>query len=223
MTTLLENVLFDPYFATDWHMTLAERSALLQILSHIRPEVSIEIGTFRGGSLRPIAMYSKRTYTFDVDPNQHRMAPLFRNVEFITGDTKETLAPVIQALINSEESLEFVLVDGSHEEDGVKNDLIECLKYIPKKKPLVIVMHDSCNPVVRRGIVASPWGECPYVHALDLDFVPGMLYNRADINNEMWGGLAVAVLLPQVREGNVAVTASFEYSRLALLTKSIYK
>lgn len=223
MTTLLENVLFDPRFAADWHMTLAERSALLQVLSHIQPEVSIEIGTFRGGSLRPISTYSKRVYTFDIDPNQHRMAPLFSNVEFITGDTRETLGPVIQALLNSNESLEFILVDGSHEEAGVKNDLIECLRYIPKKKPLVIVMHDSCNPIVRRGIVASPWEECPYVHALDLDFVPGMLYSRADIKNEIWGGLAVAILLPQVREGNVAVTANFEYSRLALLAESIYK
>ncbi|MGV3580263.1 class I SAM-dependent methyltransferase [Brevundimonas sp.] len=222
MSVALEDVLFDLTPGQDWHMQYSERVALHYILSRINPDVSIEIGTFRCGSLGPISRASKNVYTFDIDPNQHRNKAQFPNVEFITGNSAHTLPPIIEYLNKSERELEFILVDGSHEEEGVRLDLVECLKYRPKKSPTMIVMHDSSNPVVRAGIKKAPWQECPYVHALDLDFVPGMLYNRADIAGEIWGGLAVALMLPQPREGDLVPWSTFEPSRSVLMQHSIY-
>jgi hypothetical protein len=57
---------------------------------------------------------------------------------------------------------------------------------------------------------------------LDLDFVPGMLYDRPDIKGQIWGGLAVAVLLPESREGALPVQSSFEASRRVLMDNSSY-
>lgn len=222
MNSLLTKVLFDQTYDTDWHMSLAERSAMLQILNHIRPEVSIEIGTYHGGSLRPISRLSKKVFTFDIDPNQHRIGSMFPNVEFITGNSRVTLPPLIESLNNTGANLQFILVDGSHDEDDVRVDLAHCLRFVPKQRPLVILMHDSWNPSVRKGIIEAPWRQCAHAHVLELDFVSGVLFDRADIRNQIWGGLAVGILLPEPRQGEFVIEAGFEYSRSVLITRSIY-
>jgi len=212
MPSIFNTTIFGEQFDTDWHMQGGERATMLYLLNAVRPQVSVEIGTFRCGSLRPIAHLSKRVYTFDIDPNQHRAKTDFPNVEFVTGDTAVTLQPVIEMLSSGEDSLDFILIDGSHETEGVRIDIEACLRYHPRKSPCIIVMHDSSNPVVRQGIMAADWNGCPYVHGLDLDFVPGALYGRADIRNQIWGGLAVAVLLPEPRSGALEIQANFSHS-----------
>ncbi len=223
MPALLDQFLVGPKWSDDWHMTASERSVLIRVLEQSRPDVSIEIGTFRCGSLRPIAHYSRRVITFDIDANQHRVATAFPSVDFVTGDSSLTLPPVIEALNASEhEELDFILIDGSHEADGVRADIAACLAYRPKRSPTVILMHDSSNPDVREGISSAPWDTCPYVHELDLDLCPGALYERADISGEIWGGLAGALLLPEPRAGALARQAFFAASRQAMLVQSSY-
>lgn len=213
----IDNVLFDERINKNWHMTFAERAGLLYVLQRAKPELSIEIGTFLGGSLRPISSYSNRVITFDIDANQHRDTSLFTNVTYVTGDSGETLPREIENIRVSEAELNFILIDGSHETDGVLADINSCLRYEPKNKPTYILMHDSSNPKVRDGIMNASWASNPHVHGIDIDFVPGLLYDRSDIKDQIWGGLALAVLLPQRRSGNIDVTASFEYSRRKLL------
>ncbi len=223
MPSVLENILFDPDLNQNWHMQLSERAALMHILRRLKPEVSIEIGTFQCGSLRPIADASKRVYTFDIDENQHRIRPLFPNVTFVTGDSAVTLPPIIDQLNAGDEEVNFILVDGSHEKEGVTSDLLQCLRYIPKSGPTIILGHDSANPAVRAGMLSVPWNDYPHVHTVDIDFVSGMLYDRPDIDGQIWGGLAAITLLPEKREGQVYINMPFERSRQALLAKSIYR
>lgn len=212
MPTAFDTAIFSRDWDTDWHMQGGERTALIHLLTTATPSVSLEIGTFRGGSLRPIAHFSKRTYTFDIDPNHRQLQPLFPTVEFVTGDTSRTLPPVIDAITKSGEELGFILVDGSHETAGVLADIDACLRYRPRTKPCFIAMHDSANPAVRKGIRAAGWQRCMHAAGLDLDFVPGALYARADIRNQIWGGLAVAVLLPETRVGSLPIRDNFEYT-----------
>jgi len=212
-----EHLLFKEWSRYDWHMTFCERAALLHVLRIADPEISIEIGTFRAGSLAPISDFSEKVFTFDIDPNHHRVHPQFSNVEFITGDTSKTLHAIVDQLNESDAEVNFILIDGSHETSGVCSDITECLRYIPKTNPTYIMMHDSSNPDVRAGILSAPWQDCSYVHRLDLDFVPGCLYDRPDIANQIWGGLALAVILPNRRVGDLPIDASFEYSRQAFL------
>lgn len=223
MPLLIDQFLVGSKWNEGWHMTPSERSVLIRVLEMSKPDVSIEIGTFLGGSLRPIAHYSKRAITFDIDVNQHRNAGAFPSVDFKTGDSAQLLPPVIEGLNKSDdEELNFILIDGSHEVEGVRADIAACLAYRPKRKPTIILMHDSSNPKVRAGIESAPWSECPFVHELDLDLCPGSLYDRADISGEIWGGLACALLLPVPRAGTLIHQAGFQHSRLALLKMSSY-
>jgi len=212
MGTTFDATLFSEAWDTEWHMHGGERAALLYLLNLLRPQVSIEIGTFRGGSLRPISHYSKKTYTFDIDPAQHRIAPLFPNTEFITGDTALTLAPVIDTISRSIAELNFVLVDGSHDTPSVRQDINICLKYVPRSTPCVILMHDTANPNVREGILTADWDLCAYAHALDIDFIPGILHPRKDIRNQFWGGIGVGLLLPKRRIGPLDTRTIFTHT-----------
>ena len=45
-------------YSYEWHMLPSERVALEYILRKLKPEVSIEIGTFKAGSLQVISRYS---------------------------------------------------------------------------------------------------------------------------------------------------------------------
>jgi len=212
MATTFDTQLFGKAWDTDWHMQGGERAALLYLLNLFRPKVSIEIGTFRGGSLRPISFFSGKTYTLDIDPHHHSLAPLFPKVEFVTGDTAVTLPPIIDAICRRGDELGFVLVDGSHEMAGVRQDIDACLRYVPSTAPLVIAMHDSSNPAVRAGILAASWQDCLHAHALDVDFVPGLLHPRKDIRNQLWGGIAVGLLLPERRTGSLDLRTSFAHT-----------
>ncbi|UVK44422.1 class I SAM-dependent methyltransferase [Mesorhizobium sp. AR07] len=203
----------------DWHMQLSERVALMYVLSRFQPDISIEIGTFLGGSLRPISAASRQVYSFDIDD---RSFPGLPNVEFVTGNSSVTLLPVIDRINASDREINFILIDGDHSEDGVKADIATCLRYIPKTRPTIILLHDSCNPDVRKGIIDAPWSDSPYLHELDLDFVPGVLFDRPDLKGQIWGGFAAALMTPERRTGNVSLQAPFEPSRLAMLEKSIY-
>lgn len=224
--SLHEDVLFDPRLNQEWHMLPCERTTLIYLLQRLTPDVSIEIGTFRGGSLRPISAHSRRVFTFDIDANQHRIKPQFPNAEFVTGDTAQTLPEVIRQLNQEGAEINFVLVDGSHEEAGVLADLTNCLEIVPRNRPCVILMHDSFNPAVRAGILKAPWSKNPHVQGVDIDFVPGALYDRQDIAGQLWGGLALAVLTPEPRPGGADTPApmfsKFDHSRNVLLEKSIY-
>ena len=45
---------------------------------------------------------------------------------------------------------------------------------------MFIAVHDSGNPECRRGISSASWASSPYVHSVELDFVPGQIIEHAD-------------------------------------------
>jgi hypothetical protein len=117
------------------------------------------------------------------------MRERFNNVTFYTGNSADLLPTVLNA-----NGLGFVLIDGDHSEDVVRND-INCLLRMVPKQPVAILLHDSANPECRAGILSADWERCPYVHYLELDFVIGELMP----DGELWGGMAYAILLPTPR------------------------
>ena len=44
------------------------------------------------------------------------------------------------------------------------------------------------------------WTSSPYLHFIHLDYVPGELCSDTETCNEMWGGLALAVMFPEKRK-----------------------
>jgi hypothetical protein len=194
-------------FDLEWHMTRAERIILMHLLQKFRPEVALEVGTYRGGSLQAISRHSGDVVTVDIDPKiPSLLAGRFSNVAFETGDSTQLLPTLVERL--SSELLGFVLIDGSHQEKFVRHDINAVLKIVPRR-PIAMVMHDSFMPACRAGIRGAEWAACPYVHYVELDFVSGCFLPRFNsVGSSMVGGFAFALLKPEPRVGELEIYES---------------
>jgi len=201
----LNDLLFGEYIE-DWLMTQQERMAVISLLERIRPECAIEVGTLHGGSLSAIAKYAKKVYTLDCNhDSKEKLADQFQNVEFVTGYSNDTLPPLLKKLQKEGTPVEFVLIDASHTAEGVKQDIENLIKYVPQK-PLYIVIHDSFMPECRQGMMQANWASSPYVHFVEIDFIPGRFNSDPGEKSycKMTCGLAVAMMLPVKREGELS-------------------
>lgn len=201
----IRDVVFEGYLQSS-QMSDAERCSMIMLLDKLRPECAIEVGTADGGSLSMIARYAKKVYSLDIDPTcKERFQSRFPNAEFVVGDSRKTLPTLLRTLQASNEKLAFVLIDGLHTFAGVKADIENVLAYVPTC-PLYVALHDSFNPECRRGMAAADWASSPFVHYVELDFVSGQ-FNRIETSGarNMWCGLALALMLPERREGDLII------------------
>jgi len=146
----------------------------------------------------------------DIDPEVPSRFPLPANVDLRIGDSAVLLADLLDELDAAAVALDFVLIDADHSAVGVRRDIETVIhRPAPPQAPMFIVMHDSGNAECRQGINSAEWASCPYVHHVELDFVPGQIIEHAirDDRGEVWGGLALAYLLPQPRTGDLVVNA----------------
>jgi hypothetical protein len=194
-----------------WQMTRWEKFAFVGLLDHAKPDVAIEIGTYRGGSLQVIAPRARKVYSLDIEPEcKEELSSRFENVEFHTGDSREILPKLLAEVDQRGERLGFVLVDGDHSAEGVRADLENLLTYRPRCD-LFVLCHDSFNPECRSGMLAANWSGSPYVHQVEIDFVPGVFHKEAFDTagaRTMWAGLAVAWMRPQERRESLVIRQS---------------
>lgn len=197
-------------FLLDWSMSRAERYALLYFLQKIKPATSIEIGTYNGGSLQAISLFSDHVYAIDNDPSvAKKLDTTFSNVTFTTGDSKQILPQLIANLREQKISPQFVLIDGDHSTKGVYTDLRNILCIEPLND-CYIFLHDTFNPQCRKGIKQYDFSENAYIHYIDIDFVPGEM-----INGNMWGGLGLIILKSKKRSKPLIVNEAYrsKYNR----------
>jgi hypothetical protein len=183
-----------------WQMDPGERAALEGLLCQIRPNLSIEIGTADGGSLRSIARYSGHVHSFDlaVPPNDiNELA----NVTIHTGDSHVLLPEVLDEIARDDQNVDFVLVDGDHTSDGVERDTRDLLASAAVNTT-VIVFHDTMNDEVRAGLAHIDIEAEPKVTYYDPDFLAGRLHYRSDLHHQLWGGFGVMVLGAANRSNN---------------------
>lgn len=210
-------------FILDWSMSRAERFTLIYFLQKIKPGITIEIGTYNGGSLQVISKYSGHVYAIDNDPSvEKKLNDHFTNVTFNIGDSKEIVPKLAETLSHQQLHPEFVLIDGDHSTQGVYTDLTNILSIRPVKDCYVF-LHDTFNPDCRKGIKNYNFSENPYVHYVDLDFVPGEM-----IKGKMWGGLGLVILKNQKRTESLTVLETYKskfkrnyYVSIHLLKKTI--
>jgi Cephalosporin hydroxylase len=226
VTKIEERVAYDFYdrFRLAWNMDNSDRMALIGLLSSVKPECSIEIGTREGGSLGVISEYSQHVFTLDIDPRCAEAVRHFPNAELTIGDSKETLPGVLKEIENRQLSLEFILIDGEHSESGVRDDIEALMEFRPKKKPCYILMHDSFYPYCRQGMISANWERNPYVHKVDLDFIPGRISDPSEgTSRQMWGGLGLAVMRPEERVGPIQFLASSDHLYEVAFHKSAHR
>jgi hypothetical protein len=192
-------------------MTRCEKYAFSKLLEIANPDVAIEIGTYKGGSLQQVSKYAKKVYSLDISSScKETLGPMFNNVEFLTGDSKELIANVLDEISRSGNKLGFVLIDGDHTTEGVRGDINAVLQHVPTRD-VYVVFHDSFNPPARAGILSADWQACPYVHYVEVDYIPGVFHHKAFDTAQagsMYGGLAVAVMKPEKRTEPLVVHQS---------------
>lgn len=203
-----EELLYPNCLIESWQMTDSERMALTGLLARHQPRCSVEIGTYYGGSLSLISQYSQMVFSIDIDPDVPSRLPAMDNVSFLIAPSQTVLPLLFQALDEANIPIDFLLIDGDHTADGVRRDIETVLTYVPKQ-PMFVMMHDSFNPECRRGIMTAKWQNSPYVAWIDVDFVPGRIIEGDNLaKGEMWGGLALALLSPKPRDGDLIISAS---------------
>ncbi|MBF0529413.1 MAG: glycosyltransferase [Deltaproteobacteria bacterium] len=205
-----EEILYPQSICYNWQMNDSERLALTALLARHRPQCSIEVGTYMGGSLSLISQYSDIVFSVDMDPSITAKANQFKNVSFLTGRSALILPILFKKLDKYNIPLDFILIDGDHSANGIRDDINCLLSYIPKK-PFFCMMHDSFNPECRKGMLSGDWTSSPYVHWIDIDFIPGrIIENPGPTQGEMWGGFGLAYFTPTPRSGDLQVRCSAE-------------
>ena len=147
----------------------------------------LELGArWRSRSVRGLAAASKSgsvlrtSLFFDIDPEvPRRLEGKYPNVEYLIGTSDQTLPALIDRLQRERAELSFALVDGDHSTDAVRKDIDNLLRFRPTI-PFYIVMHDSLPPSCRDGLKQANWAANPHVHAVELDFVSGIV-NPAEV------------------------------------------
>src|SRR3954468_198461 len=172
----------------DWQMALGERAAIAGVLAQLRPRLSIELGTAEGGSLRTIAAWSDHVHSFDLAPAVADPPP---NVTLHAGDSHVLLPALLRALEGAGERVDFVLVDGDHSAAGVRRDVEDLLASAAVRRT-VILLHDTANEQVRRGLRGVDFARHPKVRLVDLAFVE--LQRSTGALREEWGGLGLIVV-----------------------------
>src|SRR5436305_1415542 len=100
-------------------MSRGERAAVEGLLTQLGPSLAIEIGSMEGASLRRVALHAGEVHSFDL---QAPTLPMPDNVHLHTGNSHELLAPFLAELADAERNVEFVMVDGDHSPEGVRQD-----------------------------------------------------------------------------------------------------
>jgi hypothetical protein len=172
-----------------WQMSWGERAALEGLLSALEPTLSIEIGMAQGGSLRRIAAHSDEVHSFDLVAPSSDLLEL-EHVQFHTGDNHQRLPELLGRLAQDGRNVDFVLVDGDHATEGVRQDVLDLLGS-PATADSIILLHDTMNEQVRRGIDQAGVLGFPKVAAFDIDAIPGYVLGEGTFQGEMWGGFGI--------------------------------
>jgi hypothetical protein len=177
---------------SNWQMSFGERAALEGLLSQLQPQLAIEIGTAEGGSLARMAAHSAEVHSFDLVEPQPAAREL-PNVTFHTGDSHKLLPELLARLDDEDRNVDFVLVDGDHSADGVRQDVHDLLGS-PAIGRTIIVLHDTMNEAVRAGLESVRYETYPKVAYVELDFVAGYMFREPSLRHELWGGLGLVVV-----------------------------
>jgi hypothetical protein len=180
-------------------MRPGERAALEGVLSALKPSLSIEVGTSKGGSLERISAHSTAVHAFDLTRGVELTSDRFPNVTFHIGDSHELLPPLLKQFATAMENVDFAFIDGDHSAVGVRRD-VEDLLSSPSVGRSIILLHDTLNDRVRAGLEQIDYGAFEKVRFVDLDFVQGVIFHEGPNKDELWHGLGLIVTGREIGE-----------------------
>ena len=209
---MLDDILYPNVVKYNWAMLPPERIALTGLLARLKPRNALEIGTYCGGSLTLMAQFAEKVWALDIDPEVPSRFAVPLNVDLRIAPPEGLVDNMLLELEERGMGLDFVLIDADHSSAGVRRDVETVIhRPVPPKRPMFVLMHDSGNPECRNGIKGASWSSCPYVHHIDLDFVPGQVQSigaPGHSSYEVWGGFAIAYLSQEKRAHTLQIEES---------------
>jgi hypothetical protein len=173
-----------------WQMSLGERVAVEGVLTQLPSALAIEIGSAEGACLCRIAAHAEEVHSFDlVVPS----LSIPTNVTLHTGDSHELLPRFLATLAEQGRNVDFVMVDGDHSPEGVRQDIEDLLNSTALARSIILI-HDTANELVRRGVDAVRFEAWPKVAHVELDWIPGQLFAEPALRNELWYGLGLVIV-----------------------------
>lgn len=204
--------LYDP----SWQMSSGEQAAIEGLLAQLEPRLAIEIGTAEGVGARRIGARVAELHCFDLSPPSLELP---ENAVAHIGDSHQLLPQALAEFAEAERNVDLVIVDGDHSAAGVRQD-IEDLLDSPAVGRTAILIHDTANERVRRGLDAVRFAAWPKVARVHLDWVPGQLFREPDLEGELWYGLGlVEVDSSRPAYGTLEVIEQRYYPAAPLLAK----
>ncbi len=195
---------------TSWQMRYGERFALEGVVSVLQPRLSVEVGTADGGSLRRIAAHSREVHSFDIAPSVADVVAPIANAHAHIGDSRETLPAALAEFERAGRNVDFALLDGDHSADGIRGD-VEAVLASGACRRTVVLMHDTANEEVRRGIEAVGLEDHPKVTLSMPDFVPGRLVvEDHTYSRQAWNGLGLLLIDADRQPGPAIVETEHE-------------
>jgi hypothetical protein len=183
-------VLLEIFEERAWQMSLGERAAIEGVLAQLRPALAIEIGSAEGASSRMLAAHAGELHCFDLTAPS---LPLPENVILHIGDSHELLPAFLASLSEHGRNVELVIVDGDHTAEGVQRDVEDLLNSTALARGAILI-HDTANQRVRRGLDSVRFAAWPKVSYVDLDWIPGRMFAEPRLHNELWYGLGLVLL-----------------------------
>jgi predicted O-methyltransferase YrrM len=169
----------------DTEMSPGEQATLAGVLAMVSPQTSLEIGTYRGGSLARIAAFSGHVHTFDLVSHVESHLP---DVDYHLGDSAVTVPRVLSELEKEGTAVDFVLVDGDHSRSGAYLDACNVFDSDATAEA-VILFHDIANEGVRAAVKDALEGRD--FRFVDLSFAVSA--QTPPLLGECWGGIGLVV------------------------------
>jgi len=191
--------LFNINSIESWEMELSERMIFTYILQMIKPDLSLEIGSRKGGSLGVISRLSKHVHVIDIDETIPSRLSYFSNVKFHIGDSREVLPDLLEKYDSLGRFPDFIHIDGAHDCEGAYSDIHHILSIVPSHE-IFVLMHDSFNQNVRRAIKKLNLENYLYLTYANIDFISGVLHTKKENPNELWGGFALFIISPNGKQ-----------------------
>ena len=182
---MLDEILYPNVPTVNWQMLSSERIALTGLLARLRPRRALEVGLPRRKSVSDRAILRARLGPGVSIPKFHTAFVSLRTWTFASAIPPAYWRICLMNWTPQTSLLDFVFIDADHSAEGIRRD-IETLIQRPRppRESMFVLMHDSANPECRRGISSAGWAACPYVHHVELDFVPGQIVEYAAV----WDG-----------------------------------
>lgn len=201
--------MFDELLSTQalWQMSMSEKATIIYLLGKMKQKlVAFEVGSYKGGFTRILSKRFRQVYSLDTNHSNIVEKEKFKNVTWVEGNSLHTLPNLLAQAGHPD----LILIDGDHEYEAVLSDINALLKS-PPERDCLILMHDSWYQPTRDAINNAFWRSNPYVHFVEKDLCSGDLVGGPR-GNHFVGGLAVALLSPKEREGELEIRQSHDYA-----------